>query len=96
MKITLLTTITLLPFLLFSCGGNKGPSLIAQAKQRFELMDNKKDGRLSFDEYKNTPVAQASESPQTQFSQADSDGNGYLSKSELKSTISQFRKLANQ
>ena len=60
MKIIILTTITLFAFLLFSWGSNHGPSRLAQAKERFELMDHNKDGRLSFDEYKNTPVAQAS------------------------------------
>jgi len=97
MKKLILTAITLSPLLLISCSnGNSSPSRLAQARQRFDLADTNNDGRLSFDEYNDTRIAQASENPQAQFSTADSDENGYLSKSELHSSLSQLRNLKNQ
>jgi Ca2+-binding EF-hand superfamily protein len=97
MKKIILTAIVISPLLLISCSNsNSSPSRLAQAKQRFNMADTNNDGRLSFEEFSHTRIAQASENPQTQFATADSDGNGYLSKSELRSALSKLRKLKNQ
>ena len=52
--------------------------------ERFAKNDINSDGKLDYNEFLNSPIAQRSSNTQATFNQIDQNGDQYLDKSELK------------
>lgn len=73
-------------FPLSSCsttGTNHTPKH-SKAHQPFDMLDTNKDGKLSLTEAEKSPLMRKSSDHQATFAEMDSNGDGYISKTEMR------------